>query len=232
MTDVDLEMDIDKMATDIFEQTKPKKPINDLRDIGKYNPEFTKAQQNDAEDKFDILYRTPQNVTTDLLMPKDFEVTEDDDEFLRNPSIQGYYEGQSDKIRVRPEEYYKNRYHDKDKDFKYNNQQRLLIHENTHRQQAKHSYTSTFKASPPRVRSEYDYMKDTWKDNTARLNNDLNLLHKQFEINDIEINKSNANKIIKSRPAELYPIFTQYFPEQVINPKNKLARKVNRLWFD
>ena len=234
MTDVDLEMDIDEMAADIFEQTKPKKPINDLRDIGKYNPEFTRAQQNDSEDKFDILYRTPQNANIDLLKPDKYNIienAEDDDEFSKNPNIRAYYSGNTDQIYVRPEEFYTRE--EDPINQKYNTQERYLIHENTHRQQAKHSYNNTFKASSPKVKTEYDYMKDTWQDKKpTRLINDLELLHNQFALSDAEIDPKKANRIIKSRPAELYPIFTQYFPEQVINPKNKLARKVNRLWFD
>ena len=82
------------------------------------------------------------------------------------------------------------------------------------------------------MRSEYDFTKDTWIDKKpTRITTDLVLLENQFKIHGIKTNPKLVADI-KKNPAELYPTFTQFFPEQVLNPKNELARKVNRLWFD
>ena len=62
------ESDLDQMADDIFEQSRPKKRINDLRDVPKY-----KKDEYVGDDDFDIVYRTPSNLNIDDLLPKKYE---------------------------------------------------------------------------------------------------------------------------------------------------------------
>ena len=128
------DMDLNQMVDDIYDQDQPKKPVNDLRDIGKYNTELSKSKQHDAENIFNTVYRTPQNTTIDLLIPKDYEVInniEDDDGFMLNPMALGYYQVSTDKIKVRPKEHYEKVV--SPEHLKYNTQERFLIHENTHK---------------------------------------------------------------------------------------------------
>jgi len=219
-------MDINQMVDDIFEQDQPKKKINDLRDLEKYNPKFTKSQQNTAEDNFDILYRTPQNITVKDLIPKDYTVITNPigTRFENLPErTKGYYDPKTDKIYIRDEEYFNKT--DKPELLQYNNQERILMHEATHRTQRNRSN------EVPLVKSEYNYFKDTSPLNTNELTNNINLFKEQLKRNDINISPKNFEKLEKS-PKEFLPVFTQFFPEQVINPRNKLAKKANRLWFD
>lgn len=221
------EIDINQMVDDIFEQDQPKKKINDLRDLEQYNSGLNKAKQNEDEDKFDILYRTPQNITIKDLTPKDYTIVKDikGTEFeTLHPKTKGYYDSRADKIFIRDEEFI-NKVVDPEIRH-YQSPERVLIHEATHRAQRAHSN------QVPLVKSEYNYFKDTDPYNTTReLKNNITLLEEQIKTRKIPALPRRIKELEKN-PQELFPVFTQLFPEQVINPKNKLARKANRLWFD
>jgi len=203
------------------------KPIKDLRDLEKYNPTFSKAQQNRAEEVFDTLYRTPQNANVDLLKPKEFAIaTGEEEQFKGRPNKFGNYNQEFDKIMVRDQDYVNKMVGPERAPFF--TQERNLAHENVHRIQEQRR--KDFEV--PRVRSEYNYFKEM--DTTGKqtgLKADIREFKETLKKENIPLFRENSTDFFLQKPEEFPALYTQLFPERVINPKSSLDRKINRMWF-
>ena len=204
------------------------KEIKDLRDLEQYNPKFSRAQQHNAEEAFDTLYRTPQNASIDLLKPKEFAIAKEGDEsFLDRPRKLGNYDSELDKITIRDQDYINTKVTSEQAPFF--TQERVLIHENVHKKQEQRRRDFEM----PRVRSEYNYYKEMdTSGKQSGLKEDLRLFNEQLKRSNVPLFKENKTDFFLSKPEEFPALYTQLFPERIINPKSSLDRKINRLWFD
>lgn len=221
-------MDINQMVDDIYEQDQPKKPVNDLRDIGKYNTELSKSKQNDAESMFDSIYRTPQNASINLLQPSEFSIaTGNEDTFKGRPNKFGNYDTEFGKTTIRDQEYVKKMVTPEQSPFF--TQERLLVHENTHglQDQLKKNFVI------PRVTSEYNYFKEMdISGKQTGLKNEIRQFKEMLKKENIPLlTQEKSTEYLLKTPDEFPALYSQIYPDRIINPKSSLDRKLNRMWF-
>ena len=214
-------MDINQMVDDIFEQDQPKKKINDLRSLPSYN-------MNDfQEDEFDITYRTPKDITEADLLPTEWEehkigeTNRSGDRY--GIDIRGSHDPILKTIGVVEDKYFIE--HPKP------SKNQVLVHENTHFnfQRKRDSLLEKLENSNiPAITSEAN--APIWDIPKKEMDEYLDIFGNKI---DKKIGwKSIVQGMVGKKPEELFAIYTSKFPEDIINPPNKLARKINRTWFD
>jgi len=236
----------DDMLDDIEEQEKKKPtqfPINEVNTDFNPSPQslnnITPYEMSDEqEDDFDIVYRTPKDVTIDDLIPTDYII---DDE---KEGSSGSYDPYEDKISVRSEGYLKKKYPNQDPK---KLQRGILAHEGFHRdwndaynnsngtsllkeKRMQNEYRQPFletmvatKQDTPEERKEFDeefddivyfHTQDMRKKHSKKVDNFRNIIENKYE-NFSRLNEGHA-------------FYGQAFPNQVLNPTNKIGRRLNR----
>jgi len=235
MGETDLEIDIDDMSFDLFQQAPIKKKIENLNDLKQY-----RGDDYIGDDDFDIAYRTPLNIKVkDLLSTNYKEIYRGDKEYneLFGPTL-GFIDKEDNSIKVlnrkemeertrqdlnHPE--YSNKFSKNEKeDIIKNIFPSVLMHEsahqkyNTRREKMLHSYSKP-------IESEWIFGPKSIDEFTKEFE-DYAKKHEKIEGGETYKThyKNNRDEMI-ANAAEINP-------KDIINPINKITKNLNRLWFD
>jgi len=203
------ELEVDKMVEDIFDQNEEKKRKN-LKNIPRY-----KQREYIGDDDIDIVYRTP-NIEPIDMVPKKADFISKNEMYKRYRGYGGgHYDYDNDVIAIR----------DDIKDPDEINE--ILVHENTHRKINKKYNNPDREWS--RVQTELDAYPDA--STKKELNEDKNIfLNKVHWIDGAK--KKQFKNIFKTQIEEPYAYYAGIFPKDILNPKDKLSKKINRMWFE
>jgi len=213
-------MDVDQMVDDIFDQEENKNTKN-LKQISKY-----KSNEYLGDDDFDIAYRTPKDINPEDLLPTEWEErkigTLNPAGHVFGEQIRGSYYKPTKRIQVVEDDYFK--------EHPYPSKNNVLLHENVH-------YNANRKRD--RLIDIIDNTKLPIVDSEINASNTKNLKKTIFDeyLNETLpiIRPSEKEKFInevKSKPEELFALYGARFPEDILNPRNKISKKLNRMWFD
>jgi len=217
----------DEMIDDIFEQ-KEKKNRKSLQDIPKYN------LTDEQEDDFDIAYRTPKDINEGDLLPTEWEehkIGETSPQGKKyGVDLRGVYHRPTGTIHVVEDDFFL-------KNIEYPKNE-VLLHENTHKM---------FN----RKRDKYIMNTETF--NTPIIESEIragvsNISPGLFENNELEeyftetekrsgkpFSAEKSTKFrneFRKKPEELFAVYAAKWPEDILNPRNKISKKLNRMWFD
>jgi len=222
-------MDVDQMVDDIFDQEENKNTKN-LKQISKY-----KSNEYLGDDDFDIAYRTPKDINPEDLLPTEFTVDEkeNDEIFKSNKDALGYFDCINNEIHIRAKRNIDPQFIGRASN--YGNFNSFLIHENAHKKQYDNRNNQLLvkndescKLKKRKIKTEYDYFDE----NIGKTNDaDVMFLKKKSAAVGNPIGPK-TTEMLKQTPHEPLAYFSQFFPEEVINPQSKLAKKANRMWFD
>ena len=240
------QFDINEVATDFDPNAK------DLTELESY------GMTEEQEDDFDVNYRTPDNIEVSDLIPTDYKLIKEDKSPL-SAGTKGYYDIIDDEIVVIDENFdglldlSSNKTHsyqekrDMEKKMRSDTIFGKAIHENAHRKWYKpfdlygkdinefdnRQYNKRVITDSPQL-LELNYEKGIRKDEYKKeINKHFNDIVSQFDdpfygnqlVDEIKLYKK------ERQLGEIYARHAERKPESIINPKTKLERNLNRMWF-
>jgi hypothetical protein len=212
----------DEMVDDIFDQQfkKPRKTLNQLKPY--------KDDEYLGDDDFDIAYRTPTNIDVTDLLPTEWEEHKIGDIGRGGKKygidVRGQYHRQTKTIHVPNDDFFKSDAVTKN---------RVLLHENIHSKfdDKRDNYIEKLAATnDPIIITEISAANTLFETPTRR--NSLNNFYDEYEKRDQRILSQNEKEYTNSKPEELFAHYGSKFPEDILNPTNKISKKLNRIFFD
>jgi len=247
MGDGSMTDEYDEMLDDIEKQEilKPTQfPIKEEMDIG-----FGKIESldeiprykmtDDQEEDFDVNYRTPLDANIKDMIPKDYDIIDDN-----SIGPAGYFSQGTGRINVRSERYLKKAFPDRNPKEK---QREILVHENIHK-----NWFDVFeladggsKLKDLRVQPDYELQfletavmqNDTTPEEKKHYNEELdNLFDTRTKFSDSKKTNRHRKAVENRYPYnqqldEGYAYFGGRFPNEVINPTTKVGKKLNRMQY-
>lgn len=226
----------DEMASDIFEQQQPKKKVRNLYDVGQY-----KEDEYRGEDETDIDYRT-RNASEKDLVPPEYETYKIGKEL---PYARDHVFG-INQIGTFNKMFGIGIVEDKFFEEDQKRVPRIIPIDSTKEGVLRHEYahekedTADFEHTMHKYRSNLDLYTENPYGSVVGYADNPDYMTKKAMVTEFDnqfekkFNKRIGNRgeqYLEENPKELFATYSELFPEQILNPTNKLAKKVTRTWF-